>query len=82
MSDVKIREIVESDIENGFLESLDNLRTASNLNRETAVDILKKIIRNPDQAEKWSNRGIKRADFFSMQRLAEIYLNTYKDILS
>tara|TARA_Y100000590_G_scaffold461745_1_gene624044 strand:- start:2840 stop:3274 length:435 start_codon:yes stop_codon:yes gene_type:complete len=48
MSDVKIREIVESDIENGFLESLDNLRTASNLDRETAVDILKKIIRNPD----------------------------------
>ena len=29
MSDVKIREIVESDIENGFLESLDNLRKAS-----------------------------------------------------
>ena len=27
MSDVKIRVIVESDIENDFLESLDNLRT-------------------------------------------------------
>ena len=48
MSDVKIRVIVESDIENGFLESLDNLRTASNLNRETATNILKKIIANPD----------------------------------
>ena len=48
MSDVKIRVIVESDIENGFLESLDNLKTASNLNRKTATDILKKIIANPD----------------------------------
>ena len=48
MSDVKIRVIVESDIENGFLESLDNLRTASDLNRETATNILKKIIANPD----------------------------------
>ena len=46
------------------------------------ASVIEKIIRNPDQAEKWSNRGIKRADFFSMQRLAEIYLNTYKDILS
>ena len=48
MSDVKIRIIVESDIENGFLESLDNLKTASNLDRETATDILKKIITIPD----------------------------------
>ena len=48
MLDVKIREIVESDIENGFLESLDNLKTASNLDREIAEDILKKIITNPD----------------------------------
>jgi len=48
MSDIKIRDIVESDIDNGFLESLDNLRTASNLNKETAKDILKKIIVNSD----------------------------------
>ena len=48
MSDIIIREIVESDIEKGFLESLDNLRIASNLNREIAADILKKIISNPD----------------------------------
>ena len=48
MSDVKIRDIVESDIENGFLESLDYLRNVSNLNRETAKDILKNIIANPD----------------------------------
>ncbi|MEC7710955.1 MAG: GNAT family N-acetyltransferase [Thermoproteota archaeon] len=48
MSDIKIRDIVESDIENGFLESLDNLRTASNLKVETATDILKKILANPE----------------------------------
>ena len=48
MSDVKIRDIVESDIENGFLESLDHLRNASNLDREAAINILKSIIINPD----------------------------------
>ena len=48
MSDVKIRVIVESDIENDFLESLDNLRTTSNLDRETATNILKKVIANPE----------------------------------
>jgi len=48
MSDVKIREIVESDIENGFLESLDSLRKTSDLDREIGKDILRKIIRNPD----------------------------------
>ena len=48
MSDIKIREIIESDIENGFLESLDNLRNASNLDRTTAREILKKITSNPD----------------------------------
>ena len=48
MSDVIIRAIVESDIENGFLESLDNLKTTSDLNRETARNILKKIIANPN----------------------------------
>ena len=48
MSDVKIREIVEEDIEKGFLESLDYLRNASNLDRESATDILKNVIANPD----------------------------------
>ena len=48
MSNVEIRDIVESDIENNFLESLDNLRTASNLDKETATNILKKIISNPN----------------------------------
>ena len=48
MSNIKIRDIVESDIDNGFLESLDNLRATSNLNKETAKEILKKIIANPN----------------------------------
>jgi len=48
MSNIKIRDIVESDIDIGFLESLDHLRKASNLDRETARNILKKIIENPD----------------------------------
>ena len=48
MSEIKIRDIVESDIDNGFLESLDSLRNASDLNKDTAREILKKIIGNPD----------------------------------
>ena len=48
MSEIKIRDIVESDIDIGFLESLDNLKNASNLDKDNAKDILKKIIENPD----------------------------------
>ena len=48
MSDIKIREIVEEDIGKGFLKSLDSLRKASDLDKEVAKDILKKIISNPD----------------------------------
>ena len=48
MSEIVIRDIVESDIENGFLESLDSLKPASNLDRKIALDILKKIIGDPD----------------------------------
>jgi len=48
MSDIKIRDIVESDIDIGFLESLDSLKKASNLDKNTAKNILKKIIENPD----------------------------------
>ncbi len=48
MSEIKIRDIVESDIDIGFLESLDSLRNASNLDKDTAKNILKKIIENPD----------------------------------
>ena len=48
MSDIKIREIVEEDIENGFLNSLDSLRKASDLDKEVAKNILKKIISDPN----------------------------------
>jgi len=48
MSDIEIRDIVESDIENGFLESLDSLRKASDLDKGIGKDILRKIIANPD----------------------------------
>ena len=48
MLKIKIRDIVESDIDIGFLESLDNLKNASNLDKDNAKDILKKIIENPD----------------------------------
>ena len=48
MSDIKIREIIETDIENGFLGTLDSLRKTSNLDKKIGKDILKKIISNPD----------------------------------
>ena len=48
MSDIEIRDIVETDIENGFLESLDRLRKASDLDKGVGKDILRKIIANPD----------------------------------
>ena len=48
MLDIKIREIIETDIENGFLETLDSLRKTSDLDKKIGKDILKKIISNPD----------------------------------
>ncbi|HSA98316.1 MAG TPA: GNAT family N-acetyltransferase [Candidatus Nitrosotenuis sp.] len=48
MDDITIRKIRESDLNNGFLESLDNLKAASNLGNEKARAILKKITANPD----------------------------------
>jgi glucosamine-phosphate N-acetyltransferase len=46
MSELIIRKIIESDLENGFLESLDNLRQTSNLAQNSAKNILKKILEN------------------------------------
>ena len=40
MSELIIRKIIESDLENGFLESLDNLRETSNLEHNSAKSIL------------------------------------------
>ena len=48
MSELIIREIIESDLENGFLESLDSLRQTSNLEQNSARNILKKISENED----------------------------------
>jgi len=48
MSEIIIREIEENDLENGFLESLDFLSKASNIDRDKAREILKKINHDPD----------------------------------
>lgn len=48
MTDIIIRKIEERDLNNGFLESLDSLKTASNLSKEKAKVILKKITANPN----------------------------------
>ena len=48
MSEIIIREIEENDLENGFLESLDFLSKASNIDRDKAREILKKIINDPN----------------------------------
>lgn len=47
MSEITIRKIQESDIDNGFLESLDSLRKASDLDKKKAKEILKRIDANP-----------------------------------
>ena len=48
MSEITVRKIAESDLTNGFLESLDSLRQASSLDKKKAKDILRKINQNPD----------------------------------
>ena len=48
MSEIIIREIEENDLMQGFLESLDFLRKASNIDKNKAREILKKIKQNPN----------------------------------
>ena len=48
MPKIIIREIEEDDLEKGFLETLDFLRNASNLDKNKANEILKKIKQNPN----------------------------------
>jgi len=48
MPEIIIREIEEDDLKNGFLETLDFLRNASNLDKNKAKEILKKIKQNPN----------------------------------
>jgi len=43
MNEIKIRELEEKDLFNGFLESLDSLRKASDLNPKKAKEVFKKI---------------------------------------
>jgi len=48
MNEIKIRELEKDDLWNGFLTSLDSLRQASNIKKETALKIFDKINQNPD----------------------------------
>jgi len=48
MSEIIIREIEENDLEKGFLESLDFLRKASDMDKNKANEILEKIKQNPN----------------------------------
>jgi glucosamine-phosphate N-acetyltransferase len=47
MVDITIRELEANDLSNGFLESMDSLKQASNLDKEKAIQIFKKIKSNP-----------------------------------
>ena len=49
MPEIEIREINEDDLENGFLETLDFLRKASDLDKSKAKEILEKIKQNSNQ---------------------------------
>ena len=49
MSEIEIREIEEDDLEKGFLETLDFLRNASDLDKNKAKEILEKIKQNSNQ---------------------------------
>ena len=50
MTDVIIRKLQKKDLFNGFLQSLDSLRKASDLNPKRAEKIFNKISENPNQA--------------------------------
>ena len=50
MADVIFRKLDENDLFNGFLESLDSLRKASDLNEEKAKEVFKKINSNPNHS--------------------------------
>ena len=48
MTEFSIRDVEENDLENGFLETVNHLRSVGNLTIEKAKSILKKIKNNPD----------------------------------
>ena len=47
MVDITIRELEENDLFNGFLQSMDSLKQASNIDKEKANEIFHKINSNP-----------------------------------
>ena len=48
MSEITIRELEKKDLWNGFLTTLDSLRTASDIDKNTAESVFDKIRSNPD----------------------------------
>lgn len=48
MSDITVRKLQKDDLWNGFLQTLDSLRQASNIEKKTAEKIFDKINSNPD----------------------------------
>ena len=48
MVDIIIRELEEKDLFNGFLQSMDSLKLASNISKEKATEIYQKIKSNPN----------------------------------
>ena len=48
MTEVTVRELQKDDLFNGFLTSLDSLRQASDIEKNTAEKIFEKINNNPD----------------------------------
>ena len=48
MNEMIIRELQIEDLENGFLTTLDSLRLASNIDKNKAKEVFKKIDSNPD----------------------------------
>ena len=45
---VRVRPLLEADLGNGFLEALDALRPASDLAPERALEVFRRLDRNPD----------------------------------
>ena len=48
MSNITVRKLQKEDLLSGFLQTLDSLRQASNMNKKTAEKIFDKINSNPD----------------------------------
>ena len=48
MDEITVRELQKEDLWNGFLTTLDSLREASNIKKETADEVFKKINENKD----------------------------------